>query len=390
MNPEMIILMLTFDDILPKFQTAQTIMQTNQLVFTQIKPLREDLKVLISQYLTKTCHKQCECDEPCKLGEFADHFQWAREKATELDFIEDSLYENFNADEYWETTMKPLLENMRDEIDAALTFDPILEGFVYLDPQNYTDGIDLDTFGETAFRKTVQFYATEQTEKKTGLIPSVSKPKIADEENAMAEFKTAKKLIKNFKDNYEIEKEIDLKSKSDKITNLEKCIPHATKLKKREHEKQVKRLKRELVALEKRPYSFQDMLKDWFKSLRAKRLSDMCFLVEMAALVPMSTAIVEASWSVMNLHCTDHSGQIEVPHLSSLMHCSLNKEPVDYHQVKDTWANARKRRVKVHSNQPQGVVDLSKENNEESEQAPVAEMEEDHSDSDDSDFHGFE
>merc|ERR1712073_163532 len=151
---------------------------------------------------------------------------------------------------------------MREEIDDALSFDPELEGFAFLDPANFSDGIDLDSFGVKEFEKTVAFYGRQQTEKKEGYIPSVSKPKLSSEENAMKEFKTAKKLIKHFKDNFETEKEIDLENLSARIEKLEKSLPHATYLKKREYERQVKKLRKELENLRNDEYSFQKMLKD--------------------------------------------------------------------------------------------------------------------------------
>ena len=104
-----------FADVLPKFQTAQTIMQTNQIVFTQVKPLKEGLQVTITDVMNRTCYKSCTCTEPCKLAEFYERFEWSREQAKILRFIEDSLYTNFNPDTYWDTTMKPILEFIKEE-----------------------------------------------------------------------------------------------------------------------------------------------------------------------------------------------------------------------------------------------------------------------------------
>ena len=74
--------------------------------------------------------------------------------------------------------------------------------------------------------------------------------------------------------------------------------------------RELKSIKKAIGDLESDIIDFQALLKKCFLSNTAKGLKDITFLMTMAALVPGSTAIVECSWSVMNLHSDDHSDHL--------------------------------------------------------------------------------
>ena len=72
---------------------------------------------------------------------------------------------------------------------------------------------------------------------------------------------------------------------------------------------------------------------------------DVTFLLKMACLVPGSTAVVEASWSIMKLICDTHSAHLSQEHMNILMHITLNKLEVDFDKVLSVWKEMRPRRI---------------------------------------------
>jgi len=344
LQPEMIMLQLAFADILPTFQKVQTCIQKHTLVFTQIAPLKLELLEEINQVQSARCFEDCTCGkETCHLGEFQGRFNWAKRTAQGLNFVNHS-YTKFTPATFWDETMIPLLQMMKKEVEDGLAFNPILAGLCYLDPRLYDKYTELESYGNEEFRLTVEFYASEQKQKKKGFHPKTSAPKIESIENAMAEFQAAKELIMSFKTSHENERKIKLKLARDQKSKIETEKESASVRKGHELARALKASKKDIEELESDIFDFQALLKKWFSSTTAKGLKDATFLMTMASLVPGSTAIVESSWSVMNLHSDDHSAHLTQEHLNILMHCSLNKDKIDYGRVKQIWANMRKRK----------------------------------------------
>jgi len=344
LDPEMMMLQLALADILPIFNKVQICIQKQTLVFTQIAPLKYELLEQINQVTSARCFEDCTCgQETCYLGQFEERFRWAQRTAQGLKFV-NHPYNKFDAAAFWQQTMLPLLEMMRVEVDEGLAFNPVLGGLCYLDPRFYDRLMDIESHGKEEFQKTVEFYATEQKQKKKGYFPNTSKPYFQDPENAIQEFQAAKQLILSFKTAHDEERKIKLRIQHDKKAKIEDEKEKATVRKGFELARELKSIKKAIGDLESDIFDFQALLRKWFSSNTAKGLKDITFLMTMAALVPGSTAIVECSWSVMNLHSDDHSNHLTQEHLNMLMHCSLNQELIDYEHVKRVWSEQKKRK----------------------------------------------
>ena len=240
---------------------------------------------------------------------------------------------------------------LMEEVEDALSFSPELEGLAFLDPTYYPENCreeELESLGEEQFRCLVKFFATEKTGRKHGYFTTKSAPKV-NEENAMEEFKRAKRFIVDFKKKFEHEKLVELETKQSQLEQLDKSLKKMSARKARSVRYRMKGIRKSIKELEKGQYDFKCLLVDWFKTTAAKNLEDVTFLMQMAALLPASTAIVEASWSIMNLHCDVHSSTLTQDHLNCLMHVSLSDKPLDYVKVFDVWFNERKRRTKAKS-----------------------------------------
>ena len=197
-------------------------------------------------------------------------------------------------------------------------------------------------------------------------------------------------MLVAFKKRFEYERHLDLETKQSKLKQLEKSLETMSARKSRNVKLRMKGIRKSIEELEKGQYDFKCLLVDWFKSTAARKLEDVTFLMTMAAILPASTAIVESSWSIMNLHCDAHSSTLTQDHLNCLMHVSLSDKPVYYDQVFEVWMNAKKRRTKAKSKSQEKEANDQSEDEEsnESQSEPQSEDSEegDSGDSDDSDL----
>ena len=271
-------------------------------------------------------------------------------------------------------------------MEDALSFSPELEGLAFLDPSNYPENCGeeyLQSLGEEQFRCLVKFFATEKTGKKNGFFTTKSPPRV-NEDNAMEEFKRAKHMIVDFRKRFEYERQLDLETKQSQLEQLEKSVKNMSARKSRPLRLKIKGVRKSIKELETATYDFKRLLVDWFNSTAAKNLEDVSFLMQMAAILPASTAIVESSWSIMNLHCDAHSSTLTQDHLNCLMHVSLSEKPVYYDKVFEVWINAKKRRTKAKSKSQEKESNDQSEDEESNESQSEDSEEGDSGDSDDS------
>ena len=389
LNPKMMMLMLALRDILPMFNTVQTLMQARKFIFSDIKALKEVLVSKISYMLVNQCFEGCECsNKSCKMGQFPERFKWAKQTAQEHEFMEHhiSYYDDFSASEFWRDELVPILRMIRDEVDDALSFSPELEGLAFLDPAYYPEDLkqeELESLGEEQFGALVKFFATEKIGKKNKYYTNTSPPQV-NEENAMKEFKQAKRMIVDFRKRWEHDRKVDLETKQSQLEQLEKGVKNMSARKSRPLRLKIKGVRKSIKELETATYDFKRLLVDWFNSTAAKNLEDVSFLMQMAAILPASTAIVESSWSIMNLHCDAHSSTLTQDHLNCLMHVSLSEKPVYYDKVFEVWINAKKRRTKAKSKSQEKESNDQSEDEESNESQSEDSEEGDSGDSDDS------
>jgi len=175
-------------------------------------------------------------------------------------------------------------------------------------------------------------------------------PKIlADKAAALEEYRLSAKIIHKWKEEFVMEYDWKLSNLRAKKDQLEKSLKIASKGRKQEKVKaEIKKNDRAIKEAEKQEFSLEDLLKKWIKSDYAKQYKSVTFLLKMACLVPASTAIVESSWSVMNLISDAHSSHLTQEHLNVLMHVALHRQPLtddDIENIYQKWRKMKARRV---------------------------------------------
>jgi hypothetical protein len=92
LDPRMMMLMMALRDILPMFNTVQTLMQAHKFIFSDIKALKEKLVSTISAMIANECFEDCACgNKDCKLAQFPERFKWAEQKAKTEKFMDDHI-----------------------------------------------------------------------------------------------------------------------------------------------------------------------------------------------------------------------------------------------------------------------------------------------------------
>ena len=100
----------------------------------------------------------------------------------------------------------------------------------------------------------------------------------------------------------------------------------------------------------KQNYSFEVMLEQWLGSDYAVRHCEITKLLILAALIPLSTAEVEQSFSLMKLICTKLRKRLTNENLTALMGICKYEGKINNRETKKLWLNAdetksKKRRI---------------------------------------------
>ena len=168
------------------------------------------------------------------------------------------------------------------------------------------------------------------------------------EEKTKELYKSAQEIFANFRLEFENEKRIRLSMENEKLSEIEnemKAAKHVRPYKQEELKKTKKALLATIQEIEKEEFDLEALNKKWVASRRVKSHKNITFLLKMACIVPGSTAVVEASWSRMNLICDANAATLTQDNLNKLMHISLNKEKIDYDAVLEIWKETKDRRT---------------------------------------------
>ena len=118
-------------------------------------------------------------------------------------------------------------------------------------------------------------------------------------------------------------------------------------------DKSIKSLKTKIEELTKtKDYSFEIMLKQWAESGCESRHPDISRILNLAALIPSSTAEVEHTFSLMKLICTKLRNRLSQENLGACIRICKFRELTenDFHSIMAKWLEAddtksKKRRV---------------------------------------------
>ena len=75
--------------------------------------------------------------------------------------------------------------------------------------------------------------------------------------------------------------------------------------------------------LESEVFDLPKLLKKWFSSHVKKELKNISVLLNLFAIIPGTTAVVEQGWSVLNLICDPKTNRLDQDHKDQLMHIAL-------------------------------------------------------------------
>ena len=135
-----------------------------------------------------------------------------------------------------------------------------------------------------------------------------------------------------------------LNGEKSKLATLSNIVSKRKKIK---IEKSIKTLENEKESLsEKQNYSFKVMLEQWMGSDYAVRHCEITKLLILAALIPLSTAEVEQSFSLMKLICTKLRKRLTNKSLTVLMRICKYEGKINYKEIKELWLNADKTKLK--------------------------------------------
>ena len=110
------------------------------------------------------------------------------------------------------------------------------------------------------------------------------------------------------------------------------------------HKKQLKALQEDLKNIEKQNFNLPELLKKWMKSEHKQEYNYITTLLHLCAVIPCSTAVVEQSWSVLNLICDKKSNSLDQEHKDELMRICLYRGDFNYEQYIEKWNSLKKRR----------------------------------------------
>ena len=216
-------------------------------------------------------------------------------------------YAHFELSDFHVNFVKPVISNLIGEIETAFDILEHLVGFSAIDPQAMpSDVIALEKFGEQEIKSLACFYGS------SSLIShgEISVKPIVNATSLEAQFNIFKKIVAAKRLKYESNQSSALAETNKKISDgeweIELLQSVLTKTKIAKKKQRIASLEKERGNLiQKQNYNFEIMLKDWYTDNKLVSMhQDITKIIEMAGLIPPSTAELERSFSLMNLIST--------------------------------------------------------------------------------------
>ena len=334
----MIATLCFFADVIKSTNALQTYMQGARLNWYQIPKEIEKLKKFLSD----------KADDPSLpstsyFGQLQKYLDIASRSAAGR--FQMRSFVNFDVESFIQSFIKPVLTDLLKEIDGAFDVPEHLKGFVVFDPDSIPrDASRLEKYGDEDIKCLSLYYGS----------PSVTRDgqesfaPIVDGKALIEEYKTFKTFLfkKRVKweslqqsslasveqQRHEIQNEIDL---------LGSLMNATKKLKKNQ---KLGSLDREIATLKKRlAYTFEEVLKNWMGHSASVRHPAITRILNLAALIPPSTAEVERSFSLMNLISTPLRRRLNQESLGQCMRVCLFPRKLtnaDYENILKSWLQA--------------------------------------------------
>ena len=249
-------------------------------------------------------------------------------------------FREFNLESFADDVIKPFIKDLITELEKAFEIPAHLKGFSALDPLLIPRDVpSLETYGIESIESLAEFYGSNC------VLPNDTHPPIVDSESIKYQFKVFKTFVLKQRLHYENKHSQLLLTAKNKLSVYKTELSTLdSKRKKLKLEKNIKESEKEVEILEKKQkYSFDKMLFAWMENAAAVRHPDMTRLLEIAALIPSSTAEVERSFSLMKLTSTRLRNRMNQETLRDCMRiCKFYHEldETHYRKILEKWLKA--------------------------------------------------
>ena len=249
----------------------------------------------------------------------------------------------FDADSFVTKTAQPFLRDLISEIEIAFHIPDHLIGFTVLDPVSLpTEVSQLSEFGVKEIDDLCSFYGMPSSSVAASDFGPLFNPVVLKEQ-----YKVFKKHIFKQRLQWEKKQSDDLADAQHRLQSLEsQKTSLGSLLSKRKiikYDKRIKVFKKEVESLTKQQvYTYEIMLSQWIRSPIATHLADITLCLNLAALIPPSTAEVERSFSLMKLICTRLRSRLSQENLGRSMRICKFRDltETDIKAIFDKWMNA--------------------------------------------------
>ena len=330
-DPQMVAIICLLADVIKSTNLLQLRLQASHLNFLDIPPM-------VAKLIDSLEEKKANLDSPgdsfySRLSQFLGVLDTIAKtsKVTRAKIV-------FDKKEFEEKIAKPFIQDLIAEVRWAFDIPPSLQGMSTLDPQRFPADAD-DSYGQAEIESLKSFYGSPcQVEEKI-FAPVVDPTAVTNE------FSAFKAFVGRKKSDYEEDKSLALlKLKAEKETlEKKKESPFNSGNKKRQLEKKLKDCEEEISKEStSQKYTFEIMFRQWMRSKHSSRHPEMTKLLNLAALIPPSTAEVERIFSLVNLIVTPLRKKLDVATVAQCVRiCKYGKfSEGDFKEILDRWLGA--------------------------------------------------
>jgi len=341
-KPKMIATLCFLTDVLESTNVLQTFLQGARLNFLQLPSEVNKLVVILQNKIDHPEHPA-----GCYFGKLPEFFEIASRSAGGR--YNNRSFETFSKEDFIAKTLKPFLTALIKEINTAFEIPEHLKGFTILDPSTVpTDTELLGDYGDEGIKLLADFYGKESQQNDNAV------PAIINGEALKQQFEVFKSYAFKEKLDWETKQTValattnqQLLSETNKKESLKSIVSQRKIIK---MGKKIKNLEKEIQVLNKNSkYTFEIMIKNWMNSPYSLCHPEFTRMLNLAALIPPSTAEVERSFSLMKLICTHLRNRLSQENLGNCMRiCKYNDTLTDedYKEIMKLWLSAEDTKTK--------------------------------------------
>ena len=325
-------------DVLLMTNSMQRFLQSSRLNFVEI-PKEKLIEKLKAKYDSPSS------PETPYFGKFESFLDIASQSSRECYNSHSNI--EFDETSFEDKVIKPFITKLIEEIEVAFDIPGHLMGFTAMDPTVMPAQEEaLANYGKEEIAALANFYGC----------PSLGKP-LLDPDKLIGEYKGFKKFVFKKRLEWETKHESDLETAEAHLNAKEKKKASLSSIYSKQKiptlDKNIKSLKTEIEKLSKtKDYSFEVMPKEWPESGCAACHPVITGILNLAALIPPSTAEVERTFSLMKLIFTKLINMLSQENLGTCIRIYKFRELTEkyFRSIMEKWLKdddmkLKKRRV---------------------------------------------